>query len=57
MSKPDTIDIHVHFYPESYLRLIAEEGAAFGVTCAFGDPGGPVIDVRGREDPAPGARR
>jgi aminocarboxymuconate-semialdehyde decarboxylase len=51
MSKRDTIDIHAHFYPESYLTLIAEEGAQFGVSCAFGDPAGPVIDVGGVKTP------
>ena len=51
MSKRETIDIHAHFYPENYLKLIAEDGAEFGVSCAFGDPGGPVIDVGGVKTP------
>jgi aminocarboxymuconate-semialdehyde decarboxylase len=39
------IDIHAHFYPEAYLKLIAEEGERFGVRLSRGDPKGPVIEV------------
>ena len=28
-------DIHAHFYPESYLQLIADEGVPFGATCSI----------------------
>lgn len=38
------IDIHAHFYPESYLDLIASEGEPFGARCTATDAG-PVIDV------------
>lgn len=51
MSKFETIDIHAHFYPESYLKLIAEEGAEFGVSCSYDDPEGPVIEVAGVKSP------
>ena len=51
MRKFETIDIHAHFYPESYLKLIAEEGAEFGVDCTYDDPDGPVLDVAGAKSP------
>ena len=56
MSAFETIDIHAHYYPDSYLQLVAEEGAEFGVSCAYGDPGGPVIDVGGVKTPPLDAR-
>lgn len=51
MTKPQSIDIHAHFYPESYLRLIEEEGAAFGISCSYDNPEGPVIDMGGTKTP------
>ena len=51
MSKSETIDIHAHFYPESYLKLIEAEGAEFGVSCSYDDPDGPVIDANGVKTP------
>ena len=38
------IDIHAHFFPEPYLRLIEKEGAAFDAACDF-TPNGPSIRV------------
>jgi len=46
-----TIDIHAHYYPEAYLRLIEKEGHAFNVSCSYDDPEGPVIDVNGTKSP------
>ncbi|MFQ5916512.1 MAG: amidohydrolase family protein [Candidatus Binatia bacterium] len=43
-----SIDIHSHLFPQTYLKLIADEGAEFGVSCSFADPGGPVIDFEGQ---------
>ena len=51
MSTFETIDIHAHFYPESYLKLIEAEGAEFGVSCSYDDPDGPVIDANGVKTP------
>ena len=51
MSTFETIDIHAHFYPESYLKLIEAEGAEFGVSCSYDDPDGPVLDVGGVKSP------
>lgn len=44
MSSAPSIDIHAHYYPDTYLRLIAEEGSRFGARFSTGDRG-PVIDV------------
>jgi len=51
MSDTRSIDIHAHFYPEGYLRLIEAEGAPFEVSCSYAAPGGPVIDVAGHKTP------
>lgn len=51
MTTFETIDIHAHFYPESYMRLIEAEGAEFGVSCSYDDPAGPVIDAEGIKTP------
>src|SRR6266511_4622743 len=39
-----TIDIHAHFVPEAYLRLIEAEGEPYGVRLRLG-PEGPLIAV------------
>jgi aminocarboxymuconate-semialdehyde decarboxylase len=47
-----SIDIHAHYYPEAYLRLLETDSEPFGVTCSYADPDGPVIDVGGTRSPA-----
>jgi aminocarboxymuconate-semialdehyde decarboxylase len=37
------IDIHAHFYPEAYLRVIREDGAPFGAEAKLVEGKGPVI--------------
>ena len=49
MAMGPSIDIHAHYFPEAYLKLIASEGAPFGVTCDLGDPRGAVISGNGRD--------
>jgi aminocarboxymuconate-semialdehyde decarboxylase len=39
------IDIHAHYFPEPYLRVIESDGPAFGVTLDRSDPAGPAIKV------------
>ena len=39
------LDIHAHYFPESYLRVMEAEGQAFGVTLDRSDPAGPAIKV------------
>jgi aminocarboxymuconate-semialdehyde decarboxylase len=43
--KRHCIDIHAHYFPQSYLDLIAAEGLPFGATCTKCDGAGPIIDV------------
>lgn len=45
MDKRPCIDIHAHYYPETFLELIAADGAEFGATVSTSNPKGPVIDV------------
>ena len=45
-SKP-IIDIHAHFYPQSYLKILAEEGERFGIRLDQRHPKETVIDVKG----------
>jgi aminocarboxymuconate-semialdehyde decarboxylase len=41
------VDIHAHYFPEGYLRLMKEDGARHGVRYDESDPRGPVMDVDG----------
>lgn len=45
MTDNSHIDIHAHYFPESYLDLIAKEGLPFGATCSTCNASGPVINV------------
>ncbi len=45
MTRPPAVDIHAHFFPEGYLKLIAEEGERFGIRFSTSDPRGPVIEI------------
>ena len=45
MDKRSCIDIHAHYYPATFLKLVAEEGAEFGASVSASNPRGPVIDV------------
>ncbi|MEK9724812.1 MAG: amidohydrolase family protein [Rhodospirillaceae bacterium] len=43
-----TIDIHAHFYPEAYLRILERlDPASSVVSCSFDHPDGPVISFWG----------
>ncbi|MBI3079554.1 MAG: amidohydrolase [Deltaproteobacteria bacterium] len=46
MRKVPVIDIHAHFYPEPYLRLLAEEGERLGVRLRRQSRGGLVFEMR-----------
>ncbi len=41
-SKP-TVDIHSHFFPEAYLRLLEDEGELFGMGLHRNHPEGPTV--------------
>ncbi len=43
MSKP--IDIHAHYYPDTYLRMVAAEGGRYGTNCEWKPGELPVIDI------------
>jgi len=43
-----TVDVHAHFYPEAYLRVIEQDGAAAGARLSRASPEGPVIELGGR---------
>ncbi|HWN93135.1 MAG TPA: amidohydrolase, partial [Verrucomicrobiae bacterium] len=43
MARPPGIDVHAHFFPESFIRLVEEAGAPFGAGIDRGNPQGPVI--------------
>jgi aminocarboxymuconate-semialdehyde decarboxylase len=45
VTKPPAVDIHAHFFPDAYLKLIAEEGARFGVRLNRENPKGPAIEM------------
>lgn len=39
------VDIHAHYFPQTYLRMLETEGGAFGVKLNRSDPNGPAIQV------------
>jgi aminocarboxymuconate-semialdehyde decarboxylase len=43
VTPPLGIDIHAHFYPENFLRLIEQEGGAVGARIDRSNPAGPSI--------------
>jgi aminocarboxymuconate-semialdehyde decarboxylase len=45
MPHPQTIDTHAHFFPESYIRLIAEHGRRCGTTVVTDPSGATFIQV------------
>ena len=54
VNMPDlqTIDIHAHYFPEAYLRLVAEEGAAHGIGCHWSTGDSlPAIEIGGLRVP------
>jgi aminocarboxymuconate-semialdehyde decarboxylase len=51
VTPPLGIDIHSHFYPESYLRLIEQEGAAAGARIDRSRGDGPAIVLPGVSTP------
>lgn len=47
MVKPTGVDVHAHFFPESFIRVIEEAGASFGASVDRSNPKGPVLAVGG----------
>ena len=51
MSAPLAIDIHAHFFPESFLRVVETDGARFGGSVDRSNPRGPVLAAGGARTP------
>lgn len=51
MTPPPGIDIHAHFFPEMFLRLIEHEGAAVGARLDRTNPAGPALVINGVPTP------
>ena len=51
MAQPPAIDIHAHFFPESFLHVIEEHGAPFGARVDRANPKGPAIAAGGVTGP------
>jgi aminocarboxymuconate-semialdehyde decarboxylase len=45
------IDVHAHFFPEPYLKLIELEGVSFGASVDRSNPKGPVLKAPGASTP------
>ena len=45
MDNAAVIDIHAHYYPEAYLRIIAKQGHRFGASFSVAEGGRPVVKV------------
>jgi aminocarboxymuconate-semialdehyde decarboxylase len=45
MTRPAGIDVHAHFFPESFIRLIEASGATSGAGVDRSNPKGPVLVV------------
>ena len=45
MPHPNTIDTHAHFFPEAYLKLIADHGKRCGATVVSDPSGARFIQV------------
>jgi len=45
MTAPLGIDVHAHFFPESFIRMVEEAGAPFGAGVDRASPEGPAVVV------------
>src|SRR2546427_10090229 len=53
VAQPPAVDIHAHFFPESFLRVIEEHGEPFGARVDRSNPKGPAIATGGGAGPPP----
>jgi aminocarboxymuconate-semialdehyde decarboxylase len=51
VTSPRAVDIHSHFYPEAFLKVIEAEGAPFGARVDRSSAKGPAIAVNGAPGP------
>jgi aminocarboxymuconate-semialdehyde decarboxylase len=56
MTKPVGIDVHAHFFPETFIRVVEESGGSFGAGVDRSNPRGPVLVVGGSRTAALEAR-
>jgi len=47
MAEPSGVDVHAHFFPERFIRIIEESGGVFGASVDRSNPKGPVLVVGG----------
>src|SRR5215470_12993893 len=47
MAEPAGVDVHAHYFPESFIRIIEESGGTFGASVDRSNPKGPVLVVGG----------
>jgi aminocarboxymuconate-semialdehyde decarboxylase len=47
MTKPLGIDVHAHYFPETFIRVVEEAGASLGAGVDRSNPKGPVLVVGG----------
>lgn len=47
MAEPAGVDVHAHFFPERFIRIIEESGGVFGASVDRSSPKGPVLVVGG----------
>ena len=56
MTKPLGIDVHAHFFPETFIRVVEEAGASFGAGVDRSNPKGPALVVGASRTPPLEAR-
>ena len=56
MATPLGIDVHAHFFPEAFVRVMEEAGAPFGAGVHRNNPKGPALYVRDSRTPPLEAR-
>ena len=56
MAKPLGVDVHAHFFPEAFIRVMEQAGASFGAGVDRSDPRGPVLYVGSSRTPPLEAR-
>src|SRR3989304_4980301 len=56
MTKPPGIDVHAHFFPETFIRVVEESGASFGAGVDRSNPKGPALVVGASRTPPLEAR-
>ena len=56
MTTPAGVDVHAHFFPETFIRVVEEAGASFGAGVDRSNPRGPVLVVGGSRTAALEAR-